>query len=87
MSWYRRRYVKGGTYFFTVVTHLRRPILTTDLARPLLRESFAQQRLHQVRVLLALKSSTRPLTIEEITMATALETRPGRGGPGGEVEE
>ena len=44
MSWYRRRYVKGGTYFFTVVTHLRRPILTTDLARPLLREAFEQER-------------------------------------------
>ena len=34
-------------------------------------------RLHQVRVLLALKSSTRPLTIEEITMATALDTPNG----------
>lgn len=34
-------------------------------------------RLHQVRVLLALKSSTRPLTIEEITMATALDTPSG----------
>jgi putative transposase len=33
---YRRWYVPGGTYFFTVVTHLRRPILTTDLARPIL---------------------------------------------------
>ncbi|MFO0801890.1 MAG: transposase [Gemmataceae bacterium] len=43
MSWYRRRYVKGGTYFFTVVTHLRRPILTTDLARPLLRKAFLNE--------------------------------------------
>jgi hypothetical protein len=34
-------------------------------------------RLHQVRVLLALKSSTRSLTIKEITMATALDTPSG----------
>ena len=27
-------------YFFTVVTHHRRPILTTDVARPLLRQAF-----------------------------------------------
>ncbi|HEX4610319.1 MAG TPA: transposase [Urbifossiella sp.] len=30
---FRRNYVPGGTYFFTLVTHLRRPILTTPLAR------------------------------------------------------
>jgi len=30
---YRRNYVPGGTYFFTVVTHQRRPFLTNDLAR------------------------------------------------------
>lgn len=34
-------------------------------------------RLHQVRVLLALKSSTRPLTIRKIAMATALDTPSG----------
>jgi putative transposase len=33
---YRRRYVPGGTYFFTAVTDGRRPILTSDLARPLI---------------------------------------------------
>ena len=35
---FRRNYVEGGTYFFTVVTHERRPILTTDLGRLCLRQ-------------------------------------------------
>ena len=39
MSDYRRCFVPGGTYFFTVVTHLRRPILTDDLGRRCLREA------------------------------------------------
>jgi putative transposase len=30
---YRRFFVPGGCYFFTVVTHRRRPFLTDDLAR------------------------------------------------------
>jgi putative transposase len=33
MSRYLRYFVRGGMYFFTVVTHERRPILTTDLGR------------------------------------------------------
>ena len=40
MSDYRRWKIEGGTYFFTVVTNQRRGILTTDLARRCLRESF-----------------------------------------------
>jgi putative transposase len=44
MSWYRRNYVPGGTYFFTVVTHRRRPFLTSDLARPILRQVIAAVR-------------------------------------------
>ncbi len=40
MSDYRRNYVAGGTYFFTVVTEKRRPILHTGLARKCLREAF-----------------------------------------------
>ena len=39
MSDYRRWYVPGGTYFFTCVTHLRQPILTSDLGRRCLREA------------------------------------------------
>jgi REP-associated tyrosine transposase len=39
MSQYRRWYVPGGMYFFTVVTHKRRPILTTSLGRELLRQA------------------------------------------------
>lgn len=36
---YRRNFVPGGTYFFTVVTHERRPWLCTDQARRALREA------------------------------------------------
>jgi putative transposase len=39
MSNYRRNYVAGGTYFFTVVTHGRRPFLTRELARICLHEA------------------------------------------------
>ncbi|MBN1590138.1 MAG: transposase [Pirellulales bacterium] len=41
MSEYRRWFVPGGTYFFTVVTHQRRPILTSEFGRKALREAFA----------------------------------------------
>src|SRR5262245_12920126 len=37
MSNYRRYFVPGGTIFFTVVTHQRRPFLTESLARDCLR--------------------------------------------------
>jgi putative transposase len=37
MSDYRRWFVPGGTFFFTVVTYGRRPILTTDAGRSFLR--------------------------------------------------
>jgi len=33
MTNYRRNYVPGGTFFFTLITYHRRPILTTPLAR------------------------------------------------------
>jgi putative transposase len=39
MSDYRRWFVAGGTFFFTVVTYRRRPILTTDTGRSLLRHA------------------------------------------------
>ena len=39
MPWYRRNYVPGGTYFFTVVTYKRRPMLVDPLARRCLREA------------------------------------------------
>lgn len=41
---YRRWFVPGGVYFFTVVTDDRRPLLTTDLARPLLRTAIQAER-------------------------------------------
>jgi putative transposase len=36
---YRRWYVPGGTYFFTVVTHERRPLFSDETARRFLRKS------------------------------------------------
>jgi putative transposase len=39
---YRRNYVPGGTYFFTVVTYQRRPILTTALGRTCLRQALQE---------------------------------------------
>ena len=40
MSDYRRWYVPGGTYFFTVVTHNRRPLFIDEPAILLLREAW-----------------------------------------------
>ena len=37
---YRRAWSPGGTYFFTLVTHQRRPILIEPHARQLLRQAF-----------------------------------------------
>lgn len=44
MSDYRRFYVPGGTYFFTVVTFERRPFLTDDAARRCLRVAWQETR-------------------------------------------
>lgn len=41
MSNYRRSH-EGRTFFFTVVTHARRPILTTDAGREALRSAIFQ---------------------------------------------
>jgi putative transposase len=41
---YRRHYVPGGTYFFTVVTHERRPLFETDEAATLLRTAMREVR-------------------------------------------
>lgn len=47
MPEYRRAIVDGGTFFLTVVTNFRRPLLTTDTARRLLRQAItATQRDH-----------------------------------------
>ena len=40
VSDFRRNYVPGGTYFFTVVTYCRRPFLTQTAARRSLRRAF-----------------------------------------------
>ncbi|MBC8277685.1 MAG: transposase [FCB group bacterium] len=40
MPQYRRAYQLGGYYFFTVVTHERRGILTSELARNCLRNAW-----------------------------------------------
>jgi putative transposase len=39
MPQYRRLYIPGGTYFFTVVSYRRRPILTHPVLRRALRDS------------------------------------------------
>lgn len=44
MSHYRRNYVKGGTYFFTVVTYGRRPLFNVEANREMLREVMEDQR-------------------------------------------
>ena len=45
MSNYRRWLVPGGMYFLTVVTYDRRPFLSTDAGRPLLRSAMAKIRI------------------------------------------
>ena len=44
MPEYRRVKTSGGTYFFTLVTHLRRPILTNEIVRLALREGIQRAR-------------------------------------------
>lgn len=44
MANYRRNYVPGGSYFFTLVTHLRRPIFEAPMARRFLRSAIMDQR-------------------------------------------
>jgi len=44
MSAFRRCFVPGGTFFFTVVTYARRPILATDHGRSFLRNAIASVR-------------------------------------------
>ncbi|MGP0065799.1 MAG: REP-associated tyrosine transposase [Isosphaeraceae bacterium] len=44
MSQYRRYFIPGGNYFFTVVTHDRRPFLTSSIARPCLRRAIRKVR-------------------------------------------
>jgi putative transposase len=53
MSNYRRNYVPGGTYFFTVVTYCRRRFLTTDLARTCLRKAIETVRKERPFVIVA----------------------------------
>ncbi|HEY7328212.1 MAG TPA: transposase [Gemmataceae bacterium] len=43
MSYYRRNYVAGGTFFFTVVTYERRPILCTEMGRNCLHEALRME--------------------------------------------
>src|SRR5207248_3037350 len=41
---YRRNFVPGGTYFFTVVTHERRPLFEVEQNRALLRQAIQKIR-------------------------------------------
>lgn len=56
MSRYRRNFVPGGTYFFTVVTNRRRPFLTSPTAR------------HSLRAALRHVRSHHPFTIDAIVL-------------------
>mgnify|MGYP003415005535 FL=1 len=47
MSDYTRAHIAGGTYFFTLVTFDRRPILTSPLARARLRKALRETRAQQ----------------------------------------
>jgi len=44
MSHFRRAYVPGGSFFFTVVTERRAPILCTDISRVFLRTAIRECR-------------------------------------------
>jgi len=44
MPEYRRAKTKGATFFFTVVTNQRRPILTTEIVRKALRQGIQRAR-------------------------------------------
>jgi putative transposase len=44
MKEYRRWYVAGGTFFFTVVTHLRREFLVEELSRSILHDALVEAR-------------------------------------------
>jgi putative transposase len=44
MPRYRRNFVRGGTYFFTVVAQRRRPFLTDEIARTALRQALREVR-------------------------------------------
>jgi putative transposase len=44
MPHYRRNYVPGGTYFFTIVTHQRGPILGIELGRRCLHEALQEEK-------------------------------------------
>lgn len=39
---YRRSFIEGGTYFFTVVTFQRQPILVNDFARGILHQAWME---------------------------------------------
>jgi putative transposase len=56
MAKYRRNFVPGGTYFFTVVTEGRRPFLTDELARRILRDAMRRIR------------AQRPFTIDAFVL-------------------
>ena len=48
-----RRWREGRVYFFTVVTHERRPILTSELGRRMLREAISEVRRYRPFTIIA----------------------------------
>jgi putative transposase len=56
MPYYRRAFVPGGTFFLTLITEGRAPILCDDQARPLLRAALSAAR------------AARPFTLDAIVL-------------------
>ncbi len=56
MPEYRRAFVPGGTFFFALITAMRRPILTTEAARTALRTALGEV------------TRDRPFTIDAIVL-------------------
>ena len=78
MPSYRRNFVAGGTFFFTVVTHDRRPILTSPIGRSCLRGAIRQVRLKRPFNLVAIVLI--PDHLHAVwTLARATETFPHAG--------
>ncbi len=51
MSRFKRNFVDGGMFYFTLVTYCRRPILITDLGRDCLRHALTEtRRTHPFRI-------------------------------------
>ncbi len=78
---YRRARVKGGSYFFTLVTYKRQKILQTEANIKLLRDAFRYViKRHAFTILYDLANISRPFVI--LTDDLARKRQPGFDLPG-----